>query len=152
MSIDSKLGDIGMNADELSAREEIRDLLARYTYQGDRGRLPALAACFAEDGTLEFPGNKGTGPSGVLKVLMAGVANPAITFVRHHVTIPLIEVADNTATVRSYFTVISNHGPDHSGTYSDRLIKTADGWRFAHRLVRIDWQSESSLFRPMVSR
>lgn len=141
-----------MDAEELLVREEIRDLLARYTYEGDRGRLSALAACFAEDGVLEFPDNRGTGPSGVFKALTAGVANSAITFVRHHVTIPLIAVAGNTATVRSYFAVTSNNGPDHSGTYSDHVVKTADGWRFAHRLVRVDWQSASSLFRPMVSR
>ena len=40
---------------------QIRDLYTRYTYNGDRGRLADLAACFAEDGTLEFPGGKGTG-------------------------------------------------------------------------------------------
>ena len=35
---------------------EIRDLYTRYTYNGDRGRLADLAACFADGGTLEFPG------------------------------------------------------------------------------------------------
>jgi hypothetical protein len=141
-----------MDDGERNDREAIRDLLARYTYHGDRGRVSELAACFAADGILEFPGGAGTGPQGVLAALTSGERNPAISFVRHHITNPLIEVTDDLATVRSYFAVTSNNGPDHSGVYSDRLVRTPHGWRFAHRLVRVDWQSETSLFRPMVSR
>lgn len=141
-----------MNELERCDREDIRDLLARYTYNGDRGRIDALATCFATDGVLEFPGNSGTGPEGVKAALTSGERNPAIGFVRHHITNPLIDVSHDTATARSYFAVTSDHGPDHSGTYSDKLIRTSKGWRFAHRLVRVDWQAETSLFRPMVTR
>ena len=78
--------------------------------------------------------------------------DPRLTFVRHHITNPLIEVGTDTATARSYFAVHCDIGLDHSGTYSDRLVRTADGWRFGHRLVRVDWQSPTSLFRPMATR
>lgn len=141
-----------MTIDDLLAREQIRDLLARYTYAGDRGRIADLAACFADDGILEYPGNSGIGPEGIMAALMSGTANPAISFIRHHITNPLIDLAVDTAAARSYFTVTSDSGPDHSGTYSDRLVKTAAGWRFARRIVRIDWQSPATLFRPMVTR
>lgn len=141
-----------MTEQERIDREAIRDLLARYTYNGDRGRTDALAACFAEDGVLEFPGNSGTGPDGVKAALISGTPNPAITFIRHHITNPLIEVNGNTATARSYFAVTSNNGPDHSGSYTDSLTRIAEGWRFARRIVRIDWQAATSLFRPMVTR
>jgi ketosteroid isomerase-like protein len=141
-----------MDKQELSDREAIRDLLARYTYNGDRGRIDALVACFADDGVLEFPGNSGTGPDGVKAALTSGERNPAISFVRHHITNPLIEVTGDAATARCYFQVVSDNGPDHAGTYSDKMIRTAQGWRFSHRLVRVDWQSEASLFRSMVSR
>jgi hypothetical protein len=133
-------------------RDAIRTLLARYTYNGDRGRLHELAACFADHGTLEFPGGTGTGPQGVTAALSKGPDNTARTFVRHHTTNPLIEVTGDSATSRSYFNVFCNNGPDHAGTYDDRLIRTAQGWRFAHRRVRVDWQSETSLFRPMATR
>lgn len=134
--------------------EAIRDLLARYTYAGDRGRVEILAACFAEDGTLEFPGTAATGPAAIVAALTAGPANPARRFVRHHITNPLIEVTANSkaATARSYFLVISDNGPDHAGTYDDRLRLTNDGWRFEHRRVRVDWQAATSLFRPMLTR
>lgn len=135
-------------------RDAIRDLLARYTYNGDCGRVAELAAYFADDGVLEFPGNTATGPAAITAALSggAGSRNPALTFLRHHITNPLIEVEGNLATARSYFTVYTDIGPDHSGTYSDQLVRTGAGWRFAHRLVRIDWQASGSLFRPMTTR
>ena len=71
---------------------------------------------------------------------------------RHHISNPLIEVAGDDATARSYFAVHANAGPDHSGTYDDRLVRTANGWRFAHRRVRVDWQTNHSLFRQMTTR
>lgn len=139
--------------DLAATRDAIRHLLATYTYSGDRGRIDGLAACFAEDGTLEFPGAVATGPAAVVAALTSGgPADPARTFVRHHVTNPLIEVEGDAATARSYFTVYSNNGPDHAGTYNDRLVHTSAGWRLAHRQVRIDWQSPTTLFRPMTTR
>lgn len=134
--------------------EYIRDLLARYTYSGDRGRLAELAACFAEDGVLEYPGERVQGREAIESVLGggSGTRNPALSFVRHHITNPLIEISGDTATARSHFAVHSDIGPDHSGTYDDRLVRTTDGWRLAHRRVRIDWQSAASLFRSMVTR
>jgi len=71
---------------------------------------------------------------------------------RDTITNPLIEVSCDAATARSYFQAFSNNGPDHAGTYDDRLVRTAQGWRFAHRRVRVDWQSADSLFRPMGTR
>jgi hypothetical protein len=135
-------------------RDAIRHLLARYTYNGDRGGVAELAACFAPDGLLEYPGNMASGPDAIMAALSpVGVTrNPALTFVRHHITNPLIEVDGSKATARSYFTVHTDIGPDHSGTYSDQLRKSDDGWRFAHRTVKVDWQSPHSLFRIMVTR
>jgi hypothetical protein len=139
-------------AEAPSHAEAIRALLARYTYNGDRGRLADLAACFASDGVLEYPGAQATGPEGIAVQLGSGKPNPDRTFVRHHITAPLIEIAGEAATARSYFLVVSNNGPDHSGTYDDRLVLTPDGWRFAHRRVRIDWQSPDSLWPLMTTR
>jgi hypothetical protein len=141
--------------DTATAQAAIRDLYTRYTYAGDRARLADLAACFAQDGTLDFPGGKGTGPAGVAAALAGGIAgDPARTFTRHHVTNPLIDLSDDghSATARAYFSVYCNNGLDHVGTYSDQLRLTGDGWRFAHRLVRIDWQSPSSMSPPMQTR
>lgn len=139
-------------ADLASDRDAIRDLLARYTYHGDRGRLDEMTACFADDAVLEYLGNAPQGPAAIKAALSSGTRHPRLTFVRHHITNPMIAVAGDTASARSYFTVHSNFGPDHSGTYDDQLVLTAAGWRFAHRRVRIDWQAETSLFQRMTTR
>lgn len=139
-------------ADLAVDRDAIRDLLARYTYNGDRGRIAELAACFTEDGVLEYPGNRAQGPTAIAAALASGTRDPRLTFVRHHITNPLIEIDGEVATARSYFAVHADAGPDHSGTYDDRLIRTAAGWRLAHRRVRVDWQAEHSLFRGMTTR
>ena len=138
--------------DLVADRDAIRDLLARYTYNGDRGRITDLAACFADDGVLEYPGNRAQGPAAIAAALSSGERDPRRTFVRHHITNPLIEIAGDSATARSYFAVHADAGPDHSGTYDDRLIRTRYGWRFAHRRVRVDWQAANTLFRRMVTR
>jgi ketosteroid isomerase-like protein len=137
---------------EMSDHEAIRQLLARYTYNGDRGRVTELAACFAADGVLEYPRAQPKGPEAIAASLSSGERNPRITLVRHSISNPMIDVEGDAATARSYFTVTSNAGPDHVGTYDDELIRTADGWRFAHRQVRVDWQAEGSLFPRMVTR
>jgi hypothetical protein len=133
-------------------RDAIRDLLTRYTYNGDRGRVADLAACFATDGVLEFLGNRCLGPDAIVARLTSGEPDARRTFVRHHIANPLIDIESDTATARSYFAVTSNAGPDHSGTYDDKLVRTAQGWRFAYRRVRIDWQAETSLWPRMSSR
>jgi SnoaL-like domain len=139
----------------MSADAAIRRLYTVYTYNGDRGRLDDLAACFAEDGTLEFPGGKGTGPEGVAAALASGIAgDPERTFTRHHVTNPMIDISEDgqSAKGRAYFSVYCNNGLDHVGTYNDTLRLTPVGWRFTYRQVRIDWQSPTSMSPPIITR
>lgn len=134
--------------------EAIRALVTRYNIAGDRARIEELAACFAPNGVLEFPGRKGEGREVIVSALTSGERNPALTLTRHHLTTMQIlpgEDAD-TAVGRIYFFVITNAGLDHSGVYVDRYARIEDEWLIANRQVRIDWQSESSLNRPMVSR
>ncbi|WP_408587635.1 nuclear transport factor 2 family protein [Novosphingobium sp.] len=140
--------------DLVADRDAIRHLLAQYTYAGDRGQLDKLAACFTADGVLEFPGASVAGPEAIARALTqgAGPRAPSPGFVRHHITNPLIETDGSVAQARSYFTVHTAIGPDHSGSYLDRLVRTPEGWRFAHRRVLVDWQSPQSRFRPMVTR
>jgi hypothetical protein len=42
------------------------------------------------------------------------------------------------ARARSYFLAVTDRGTDHWGRYRDDLLRTNDGWRFAHRRVRTD--------------
>ena len=45
--------------------------------------------------------------------------------------------------------VFTDIGPDHAGTYDDRLVRQGVGWLFAHRRIRLDWRSPESIFPPL---
>jgi hypothetical protein len=64
-----------MTLDELVARERVRDTYARYNHSGDRGRLDDLAACFTEDGTLEFKGRFTAQGRSAIAVTLADVSS-----------------------------------------------------------------------------
>ena len=58
---------------ELSARESIRDLVARYNANGDSGRFDPMLALFAEDATMELPDQVCRG-RGEIRAFLEGIA------------------------------------------------------------------------------
>lgn len=151
-----------MTIDDLLARESIRHAIASYNIAGDSLRPDDLAATFTEDGIYEFPG---FGPvpgfhfqgREAIRAASAGwrrkdqPAKPGkLSFVRHNITTCKIDLNDpDSATARSYWLVITDIGPDHSGTYNDIFRKVGDDWLIAHRRIRVDWRSPDSLFPPL---
>jgi 3-phenylpropionate/cinnamic acid dioxygenase small subunit len=133
------------DADVAVARDSIRDLAARYAHAADRGRFDDVATLFAADAVLEMPdGRRLVGPASVKAFLVETSATMRVaatpgSFIRHHVSSHQItvETADR-AIGHAYFFVVTDRGPDHWGRYSDRYVRTADGWRFAERRVRLD--------------
>ena len=51
-----------------------------------------MTGCFAGDGVLEYLGKAPKGPAAIKAALSAGRRDPRLTFVRHHITNPLIAV------------------------------------------------------------
>ncbi len=136
-----------MSEDERLDRERIRQLMARYTLNGDRGRIDALASTFAEDGVLAFSGLETRGRAAIIARLGgAGDRNPALTLSRHHLTSSLVEIEGEVASGRTYFQVLTDIGLDHHGVYVDRLAQSGGEWLFKRREVRIDWQAGASLY------
>jgi hypothetical protein len=133
-----------MDVWELSAREEIRETLARYHHCGDSGRFAEMAALFARDGVLEIHGDHAYNGRDAIVEFLTGVNRDVFAMsdapmLRHYSTNVTITVASpQEATAASAFLVISESGLDHWGRYRDRLVPEEDGWRFAHRLVRTD--------------
>jgi hypothetical protein len=139
---------------EIEARLEIKDTLVRYTHAGDSARLEEFAAVFTPDGVLEVVGSrKMEGREGIIAGMsetpgrvQAAMERPMS---RHFVTNTLYEFeSPEAATVSSYFLNLSSVGVDHWGRYRTRVVKTAEGWRIAHRLVRIDGRVEGSWAPP----
>jgi hypothetical protein len=129
---------------ELSAREEIRETLARYHHAGDSGRFEEMAALFAVDGVLEIKGEQTLNGRDAIVAFLTGVNRDVVALsdvpmLRHYSTNLTITVSSPTeATAASAFLVLSESGLDHWGRYRDRLVPADGGWRFAHRLVRTD--------------
>ncbi|NND69480.1 MAG: nuclear transport factor 2 family protein [Halioglobus sp.] len=133
-----------MQADELAARESLRDLTSRYNMHGDSGRIAELVALFTEDGELEVDGDAVCRGHTALHAFFAGVAQggasvPELRTLRHHLTTQQIDMLDaGRATARTYFTVYTDRGVDHWGVYRDDFRLTAQGWRIARRRVGVD--------------
>ena len=128
------------------ARDEIRQLLARYNHAGDRGRLDELVACFAEDGVMELPDLPALRGRAAIRAHLEGVvaglaAATTRATLRHHVASVWIELdpdATDRARSRAYFSVFTEIGLDHWGAYRDELRRDDGGWRFSWRTVRVD--------------
>jgi hypothetical protein len=147
---------------ELTARERIRDSLARYTWSGDALRLDELALAFCEDGVLEVRGRPPLEGRDAIVRFLGGVAGRAADptrpaaapdeaapglrrIVRHNLTnVDFLETTPTGARVASYFTVITEIGLDHMGRYRDEFVPVGEQWLIRHRLVRTDWRAPAS--------
>jgi uncharacterized protein (TIGR02246 family) len=142
-----------MTIEELLAREGIRHTLASYNMAGDQQDAAGYAAVFTEDGVLDAGQIQFNGRDEIQAWKSARAKAPTAEFVRHNLTTCRIELTGpETATARTYFAVITEIGPDHSGYYSDVLRKVGDRWLIAHRKVRVDWRAPASRFGPAAAR
>jgi ketosteroid isomerase-like protein len=142
-----------MNIEDLLAREGIRHTLASYNMAGDQQDASGYAAVFTEDGVLDAGEVQFNGREEIQAWKSARAKAPTAEFVRHNLTTCRIELTGpETATARTYFAVITEIGPDHSGYYSDVLRKVGDCWLIAHRKVRLDWRAPDSRFGPAAAR
>jgi ketosteroid isomerase-like protein len=139
---------------ELSAREQIRELVATYAHCADSGRFAELVALFADDGILETPdGQQHRGQGAIREFLGATktrLANATqASLIRHNVSNLHITVSGpSEANGAAYFLVITERGLDHWGRYRDRYACHDGQWRFAHRRVRLEGRSPNSAFAP----
>ena len=129
---------------ELTARERIRDTLARYAHCADTGRFTELGALFTDDGVLEIDGRSPLQGRAAIEAFLTGTktniaANLTRPLIRHHVSSIHIEVHNpDSASAASYFLAITERGPDNWGRYRDRLVRVGEQWLFRHRRVRPD--------------
>ncbi len=151
-----------MEAWELSARELIRDTLARYTWSGDALRVDELALAFCEEGVLEVRGQPAIEGRAAVAAFIGGVGNAADErviprnpkdqvrrIVRHNVAnIRFTAITPTSARVESYFTVLTEIGLDHFGRYRDTFVPVGSQWLIEHRFVSTDWRAPDSTMAP----
>jgi len=137
---------------EQTARAAIAKTLAACTQAGDARKADAYAACFAKDGVLELD-RRIEGRDAIRAWMVAPSVIPQPTgaapgYISHHLTTCRIDLTSAaTATVRTYWFVITAIGLDHSGYYEDRFEQVGAEWLLAHRKPRTLWRNENSLLR-----
>ncbi len=127
---------------ELDAREQIRDLVARYNAKGDAGRLDEMLELFAADAELRMGEIVYRGRDEI-RAMFAGAVETtrerAGALLRHYTATHQIDLIDREqATGRCYFQVLTESGLDHWGRYLDDYSHQEDRWLFSRRQVRLD--------------
>jgi len=131
--------------EEVRDRLEIGELLARYSTALDDRRWDLLAEVFTPDAECDY-GALGR-PRGVEEItsLIRGTIGD-LDATQHLVGNVVVAVDGDAGTADCY--LISQHiragapGGEHyllGGRYSDRVVRTPDGWRIAHRTLHRMW-------------
>jgi ketosteroid isomerase-like protein len=120
----------------------IQQTLNTYSYSATTGDLEAMVATYAPDGVWEVPGI-GALCTGHAEILAAsqGIAG-SIEYIVQMNSPALIEVDGDTATAQSIIRECGKYaGRDTClevlGLYDDKLVRTAEGWRFAKRTFTV---------------
>ena len=146
-----------MSLEKAIAREHIRDTLARYNIAGDGRDLAAFVDTFTDDAVYESAIFRCTGRVEIESYLRAAWSakpkGPTARFRRHNLTTCQIDLTGpTTAGSRTYYFVVSDLGPDHSGYYVDRWREAQGRWLMSHREVWMDWCDPRSLYVPEESK
>ncbi len=127
---------------ELHAREQIRDLVARYNANGDSGRLDDVIELFARNATLEIDSVRFCGSVEIRSMFERAAEQTRSEpggYIRHFTATHQIDLVDaNSARGRAYFQVLTPAGLDHWGRYLDEYSQSAGKWLFRARTVRVD--------------
>jgi 3-phenylpropionate/cinnamic acid dioxygenase small subunit len=127
----------------------VHQLVARYGHLIDRRQWDRFAELFVPDATIDYRGGTGdvarTGRDAIVEWFRAiEDAHPPA----HHVTNILVDEAaepDGRVDVHSkFFAPFTRveHVPKrlYGGEYHDIVVRTVDGWRFAHKQCLPTWQ------------
>lgn len=143
----------------MSPEREIENLIYRYAELLDLGDIPAVAQMFARAKFLGPDGAvQGEGAEAIAAIYESFTRLHADgTPLTHHVTSNVIvEVDGETATARSYFTVLQateklQLQPIIAGRYHDQFARDDKGWHFVARkmLPRLYGKLSEHLDAPM---
>jgi hypothetical protein len=139
--------------EQVSAKLEIQELTARYNLCADNGDGEGVAATFTPDGTFVIHGGGTTRTISGHDELDAMVAGREAGATVHVTADSIIELDGDVAEQRCTL-ILNRRLPEEGrishriGRYVDRLQRTADGWKFAGRVMYMDMDNEGSI--PLV--
>lgn len=123
-----------MTEDERRAIEaDCARLIALYANLNDEARWDEVAALYAEHGVMVRPTAPDAPIHGCAAILAAFTSRPART-TRHVCSNVVIDVeSENTASGVSAMLLFTGGPAPLVGSFHDRFVRTAEGWRFAER-------------------
>jgi len=120
----------------------IQQTLNTYSVNASLGNLEAMVATFAPDGVWDIPGINARfeGHEAILAGASAVVG--AIEYMVQLNSPAVIKVDGDTATAQSVIRECGKYAGRQTslevlGLYTDKLVRTADGWRFAQRTFTV---------------
>lgn len=135
---------LGMDINEMLDHHEIIALTHAYCWALDRNRYDELDDVFLPDATAHLGGLDLVGRDAIKARIDRALTR--LDDSQHIVATHQIKVTGDTATCRCY--LHAQHvmrdavgGPHYivAGRYEDRLVRTPDGWRIAHRDLLVMW-------------
>ncbi|MBV9785450.1 MAG: nuclear transport factor 2 family protein [Acidisphaera sp.] len=131
----------------IAERFDIDDLFTRYAAAIDRGDVGEIVACFVPDGWLDSPiVGRYEGPDGIraFAEMNARAVHERGVRMRHVISNLRIDIEGDRGRATCYLLdIVTRDGVSEllsPGEYDCELIRTAEGWRFASRIVRMDRQ------------
>jgi ketosteroid isomerase-like protein len=119
-------------------RAAISNLLGEYNFAVDSGDPEGWAATFTMDGVFEAPPLVVRGR----EALVAFVRENRIAGARHWLSNVVLQGDGDAASVRAYLAMgrweDGRYNIFVTGSYTDTLSRTAEGWKFSHRLFVMD--------------
>jgi len=120
----------------------IRNVVARLAMLSDGGDLEEYVDLFTDDARWDMPGGALQGRdnllAGAIERRETGTVGPGSN-TRHVIATQTVEVDGDEAVSDAYFQFWVNTATEPSmalfGTYRDRLVRTGDGWKLAHRVI-----------------
>lgn len=130
-------------------REAIRNLIHNFGICVDDKDSVGYAANFTEDAVLELPGGRFEGRAAIEKL----PSPPKEWTAQHLFGHIIIDLDGDRATTRAYLLATHMFDPDDitqnahaGGWYRHEVVRTPDGWRFAHVKLEVVWEGD----RPMI--
>ncbi|MFM7027615.1 MAG: nuclear transport factor 2 family protein [Chakrabartia sp.] len=138
--------------DALVAEHEISKAIIDYARLNDAGQWAALAALYTDDGRMSRPTAPDDFVEGREAILASFTARPPRA--ARHICANILVTLDGPEAARATSQILLFVGeageagglpqqsalPPMVGTYQDRLVKTAQGWRFVERRGSLDFK------------
>lgn len=127
-------------------------LIRLYVNLNDAHDWPAVAALYTADARFARPSQPGVFIEGRQAILESFLARPARA--QRHVIANTVVDVDDADTARAFSVIVLYQGDPAAegelpamsansplvGTFTDRLVRTSEGWRFAERAGGLDFK------------